>query len=67
VVEKPGGGPAQENRSRKMPRLDAVCSFCTSGMSVVCMSSMGAALAAAGTAGGASAVGMAGMGATEEG
>lgn len=46
----------------KAKSLDAVCSFCTGGVSVVCMSSMGAALAAAGTAGGAGTVGMAGMG-----
>lgn len=45
-----------------MRRLDAVCSLCAGGVSVVCMSSMGAALAAAGTAGGAAAAGMAGMG-----
>jgi hypothetical protein len=42
-------------------KWSTVCNVCTGGVSVVCMSSMGAALAAAGTAGGAGAIGMAGM------
>ncbi len=45
-----------------MRRWDTVCGACTSGVSVVCMSSMATAFAAAGTAVGASAAGTAGMG-----
>lgn len=48
-----------------MKRWDVVssaCSTCTAGASVVCMSSMGAAIAALGAATGAGATGMAGMG-----
>ncbi|MBI2303303.1 MAG: hypothetical protein HYU86_00960 [Chloroflexi bacterium] len=50
-----------------MRRLDAVCSFCSSGVSVVCMSSVGAALAAAGTAEAASMAGMGSIGASSSG
>ncbi len=42
--------------------LDAVCATCASGLSVVCMSSMATALAAAGAAAGAGATGMGAMG-----
>ncbi len=42
--------------------LDAVCAACASGVSIVCMSSMAAALAAAGAAAGAGATGMGAMG-----
>lgn len=41
---------------------DTACSVCAAGVSVVCMSSMAAALAAAGAAAGAGAASVAGMG-----
>jgi hypothetical protein len=50
-------------KSRDAP--SSACSACAAGFSVVCMSSMGAAIAAATAAVGASATGMAGMGAAQ--
>ncbi len=45
----------------RVRRWDTACTVCTAGVSVVCMSSMAAALAAAGAAAGAGAASMAGM------
>ena len=45
----------------RVRRWDTACTVCTAGVSVVCMSSMTAALAAAGVAAGAGAASMAGM------
>lgn len=46
----------------RLRHVDAICGTCTAGASVVCMSSMAAALAATGAAAGAGAAGMGGMG-----
>lgn len=54
--------PQQPVRPPVKKRWHAVCSLCTGGVSVVCMSSMGVAAAAAGAAAGAAATSMAGMG-----
>ncbi len=45
----------------RVRRWDTACTVCTAGVSVVCMSSMAAALAAVGAAAGAGAASMAGM------
>ena len=48
----------------RVRRWDTACTVCTTGVSVVCMSSMAAALVAAGAAVGAGAASMAGMAST---